>query len=121
MSVRLLIDEMHSPRVAEVLRAERWDAFAVAADSSLRGRPDASLLEYATESGRVMVTENSGDFARLAALIVASGEDHCGIIITSRARYFRGSPAYPNNVIEALRRFLAAPPHEGTSWIWWLE
>lgn len=119
--MRLLIDEMHSPRVAEALRADGWDVVAVATESSLRGRPDVSLLNYATESGRVIVTEDGNDFARLAAETIAAGHSHCGIVVTDRARFFRKPPAYPNNVIDALRRFLAAPPFEGDSWIWWLR
>ena len=112
---------MHSPRIAGALRADGWDAIAVAAESSLRSRPDVSLLKFAAESGRVIVTEDGGDFARLASLTIAAGNSHCGIIVTSQARHYRKPPAYPNNVIDALRRFLAAPPFEGDSWIWWLR
>lgn len=119
--MRLLIDEMHSPRVAAALRGDGWDVMAVATDSSLRSLSDASLLEFATNSGRVIVTEDGADFARLAALATATGGSYGGIIITDPARFLRKAPAYPNNVIEALRRFLAAPPFEGDSWIWWLQ
>ena len=119
--MRLLIDEMHSPRVAEALRADGWDAVAVVAESSLRSLSDESLLALAAESGRVIVTEDVGDFARLAAMTTAAGDSHCGIVITSQARFIRRPPAYPNNLIEALRRFLAAPPVDGDTWVWWLS
>ncbi len=119
--MRLLIDEMHSARVAEALRAEGWDAVAVVAEDSLRGLPDESLLALAAESGQVMVTEDSGDFLRLAQLSRSEGNAHCGIIITSAARFHRGSISYPNSLVEALRSFLAAPPYDGDSWIWWLS
>ena len=119
--MRLLIDEMHSPRVAAALRSDGWDAIAVAADGSLRSLSDASLLEFAGKSGRVIVTEDGSDFARLAAQAIAAGDHHCGIVITHRAKFLRKGVAYPNNVIEALRRFLAEPPFKGDSWIWWLQ
>ncbi len=119
--MRLLIDEMHSPRVAEALRAEGRDAVAVAEDGTLRGSPDARLFELATEAGQTIVTEDGGDFLRLAHLSRAEGKAHCGIIITSAARFRRGSISYPNSLVEALRSFLAAPPYDGDSWIWWLS
>lgn len=119
--MRLLIDEMHSPRVTEALCADGWDVIGVSTDSSLRGLPDASLIKFAAENGRVIVTENGHDFARLAAQVIAADYSHGGIVITDPARFLRKAPAYPNNVIEALRRFLAAPPFEGDSWIWWLR
>ena len=119
--MRLLIDEMHSPRVAEALRADGWDAVALAEDGTLRGSPDARLLAVAVAAGRTMVTEDSGDFLRLAHLSRSEGNAHCGIIITASTRFYRGSVAYPNNLIEALRRFLAAPPVDGDTWVWWLS
>lgn len=119
--MRLLIDEMHSPRVTEALRADGWDVIGVVMDESLRGRPDAALLEFAAENGRAIVTENGHDFARLASQVIAAGDGHGGIVVTDPVRFLRKAPAYPNNVIEALRRFLAAPPFAGDSWIWWLK
>ena len=118
--MKLLLDEMHSPRVADALRAQGWDAIAVAAESTRRGRPDTELFEFAIETGRVIVTEDSGGFIRLANLSSVEGKPHYGLIITSRARFPRGSVAYPNTLITALRNFLAAPPAESDTWIRWL-
>ena len=56
--VRLLLDEMHSPAIAEALVARGWDVVAVAAEPSLRGSSDTELLEYASRSDQILVTEN---------------------------------------------------------------
>ena len=85
--MKLLLDEMHSPRVADALRSQGWDAIAVAAESTLRGRPDTELFEFAIETGRVIVTEDSGGFIRLANLGSVEGKPHYGLIITSRSRF----------------------------------
>ena len=66
-AVRLLLDEMHAPAVADALTADGWDVVAVAANPSLRGTSDEELLAYATAEGRALVTENIVDFAVIAA------------------------------------------------------
>lgn len=119
--MKLLIDEMHSPRVAAALRAEGCDVLAVAEEGTLRGSSDAHLFEFATETGRAVVTEDTGGFVGLAHRSRAEGKPHCGLIITNRSRFHRGSAAYPNNLAEALRSFLASPPFEGDTWVWWLS
>ncbi|WP_419946600.1 DUF5615 family PIN-like protein [Candidatus Poriferisodalis sp.] len=119
--MRLLLDEMHAPAVAAALVAAGHDVAAVAAEPSMRGRSDASLLQYGTESGRVLVTENVGDFLVLVQRRVAVGGTHPGVILTNPARFNRASLAYPGNLISALATFLADPPVEGDSWTWWLQ
>lgn len=81
--MRLLLDEMISPRVAEVLRAAGHDVVAVAQDVGLRGIPDDALLENATAANRVLVTRNVADFARLHAQWGAEGRRHHGIAMVT--------------------------------------
>ncbi len=45
--MRLLLDEMHAPAVAEALVASGHDVVAVAAEPELRGCSDRGLLEHA--------------------------------------------------------------------------
>lgn len=49
--MRLLLDEMYSERVVELLRD--------------RGHPDAEVLARAVEDGRTLVTANASDFLPL--------------------------------------------------------
>jgi hypothetical protein len=118
--VRLLLDEMHAPTVAEVLRAEGHDVVAVAAVLDLRGAADEDLLAYAAEKGCVVVTENVVDFATIAASWVAQGRSHAGLLFTSPKRFDRASRAYPGTLVVALRELLRDSPDLGSSGTWWL-
>lgn len=102
--MRLLLDEMHSPRVAAALRRRGHDVVAVAADPDLRGLGDAELLEVAAVGGRVLVTENAGDFRAIAAAWRAAGRAHPGILLTSRRRFPAADVA---GLVRALEHVLA--------------
>ena len=118
--MRLLLDEMHAPAVADALTEVGFDVVATAADPSLRGSSDADLLDHAAATGRALVTENVGDFSVLAAARAVDGEPHAGLIFTNPARFNRAALAYPGNLIVALRAFLDDPTISGDSWIRWL-
>jgi predicted nuclease of predicted toxin-antitoxin system len=64
---RLLLDEMLSPDIAVRLRRRGHDAVAVSKLPELRSTPDDELLAHAADDGRVIVTMNVGDFARIDA------------------------------------------------------
>ena len=118
--MRLLLDEMHAPAIAAALAGAGFDVVAVAAEPSLRGSPDADLLDHATAAGRALVTENVSDYPVLAASRAVAGEPHAGLIFTNPTRFNRAALAYPGDLIAALRTFLDNPPVSGDSWIWWL-
>lgn len=118
--VKLLLDEMHSPSIAEALTDDSWDVVAVAAEVELRGISDEEVLAHSAASGRALVTENVVDCVPLAAHWTGEGRTHAGLIFTNPRRFNRATIAYPGNLITALRRFLNDPPIEGESWIWWL-
>ena len=118
--MRLLLDEMHAPVVADVLVTSGHDVMAVAAKLDLRGCSDRDLLERACAADQAIVTENIGDFSSLAARWASEARDHCGLIFTSPRRFNRASLAYPSNLTAALEAFLESPPVEGSSWQWWL-
>jgi predicted nuclease of predicted toxin-antitoxin system len=118
--VKLLLDEMHSPSIADALAEESWDVMAVASIPDLRGMPDADLLAYATANGRAVVTENIVDFALLTSQWATENRPHAGLIYTNPKRFNRATLAYPGNLINALRTFLDDPPINGESCTWWL-
>ena len=118
--MRLLLDEMHSPAIAEALVAQGWDVIAVAAEPSLRGSSDAELFEHVSSSGQILVTENVGDFSVLHTDWLVSDRPCPALVFTNPKRFNRASLAYPGDLIAALDIFLSDPPIRGRSWLWWL-
>lgn len=82
--VRLLLDEMYPVRLAERLRDDGVDATAVLELPELVGASDRDVLTWATGAGRVVVTENIGDFHRLA------GDAPAGLLLVRAGRWPRG-------------------------------
>lgn len=118
--MRVLLDEMHAPGIADSLNAESFDVVAVATGPGLRGTPDAELLAIAAMDERALVTENVADFMSLASQWASTGRAHAGLILTNPKKFNRASLAYPQDLARALRGFLIEPPITGQSWIWWL-
>jgi len=118
--VKLLLDEMHAPVVADALRRDSWDVVAVASTAQLRGMPDSDLFAHAAATGRTLVTENVVDFAPLANQWAIEDKAHAGLIFTNPKRFNRATLAYPGDLIAALLTFLDDPPINGESWTWWL-
>lgn len=118
--MKLVLDEMHAPSIADRLNDESFDVLAVAAQPELRGMPDEDLLIHATTQGRVLITENVIEFMSLATQWAGERKAYPGLIFTNPRRFNRATIAYPGNLIAALRQFLTHPPVTGESWIWWL-
>lgn len=118
--VKLLLDEMHAPSVADALSEQSFDVAAVAAEVELRGMPDDEVLAYAAAAERALVTENVIDYVPLAEQWATDGRTHAGLIFTNAKRFNRATIAYPGNLITALKRFLDHPPIHGESWMWWV-
>ncbi|MEI6446745.1 MAG: DUF5615 family PIN-like protein [Actinomycetes bacterium] len=79
--MRLLLDAMLSPRLAEALRTARCDAIALAEVDSRAGIPDDEVLAIATDLGRALVTDNVRDFRGLAAArVIGSRGGHAGVV-----------------------------------------
>ena len=85
-----------------MLQERGIDAIAVTQDPELRGTADETLLIWATAEGRVLVTENIGDFAFIAGQWALARQAHPGLVFTSPRRFHRGSKAYPHDVASAL-------------------
>jgi predicted nuclease of predicted toxin-antitoxin system len=86
--VKLLLDEMYSPRLAEALRAANVDA-TTAAQVGLAGRSDLDAFATAIADGYVLLTENVADFARIAADHLTAGQHHPGVLIALSSRFSR--------------------------------
>jgi predicted nuclease of predicted toxin-antitoxin system len=104
--VRLLLDEMISPRVAHALRDSGYDVAAVAEDVNLRAMPDDVLLDVAANAGRILVTRNIADFARLHEQWHLEGKQHHGIVMVT-------GQAFPQNrsFVGAIIASLATSEH----------
>ncbi len=89
MTVRLLLDEMFHPRIAEELTGRGHDCVAVAAEPALRETPDAELLGYAVAERRTLVTNNVVDFEPLRRGRADAGEPVPPLIYTSDSSFPR--------------------------------
>lgn len=107
--MKLLLDEMFSPRIAERLRREHGhDVTAVAESDELRGLPDAGIFLSAQEEERAIVTENVRDFRPLARERQAMGKVHFGLVLTTNRAFPRGDPRTAGRLVRALSDLLKA-------------
>ncbi len=86
--MKILVDEMYPATVAEALRVTGIDALTVA-DLRLAGASDLEVFSAAVAGGYCVLTENVGDFTRIAAEhSLASGQHH-GLLIALSSRFSR--------------------------------
>jgi hypothetical protein len=118
----LLLDE-HLPQViATRLRLDGYDVVAVAERSDLRGSSDQALWVAARSEGRLVVTQDIGDFVRLALQDAAISRSHAGLVLIHH-RWFSRDGRGVGRLVEALRALLAANPADDAvaGRITWLE
>lgn len=111
--MRLLIDEMYPPRVAEQLRTRSFDVIAVTERKELRALPDAAIFAVAQSERRAIVTENIGDFVALADAGEQRGVDHYGLILVDPHKFPRGRSRTIGALVKALETLLAEIPGGG--------
>jgi hypothetical protein len=101
--VRLLVDEMYPPALADGLRAAGVEAFTVAA-LGMPGSSDAQVFAAAVTGGYTVLTENVGDFTRIAADHSIAGGRHHGLVIALASRFSRRPQGLPSMIaaLEAL-------------------
>lgn len=122
--MKLALDEMYAPAVAEQLRDRDRDVVAVTERADLRGTTDEDLLAWAQTEGRALVTDNQRDFIPIHHRRIASGHDHQGLILTTNRRFPRGQPATTGKLVVALDQFIdsTAPSIAlNPSFIHWLQ
>jgi hypothetical protein len=99
--VKVLVDEMYPPTVAEALRAVGIDATTVA-ELRLAGASDPEVFGAAVAGGYCVLTENVGDFARIAAEHSTGGGHHNGLLIALSSRFSR-RPAGLQPLVSAIQ------------------
>lgn len=110
--MKLLLDEMYAPVVAEQLRARGHDVVSVHDPDyrRLEGAPDDELFATALAEVRALVTENVPDFRRLEADALTRGEALPTLVYTSNRQFPRGEPGTIGRLVEALHVLVSEPP-----------
>jgi predicted nuclease of predicted toxin-antitoxin system len=109
---KLYLDEDVYHAVALGLRRRGYDVVTTA-EAGRRGAGDEDQLRYAAAQGRVVVTFNRGDFARLHGGFMASGTQHSGVIVSTQAAI--------GPVVRALARVLAVDATGFANRLVWLQ
>ena len=106
--MKLLLDEMWAPAIAEALRDRGHEVVAVAERGDLRGLSDEAIFDAAQAEGRVIVTENVVDYRPLATDAMRAGCPHPGLIFTSNRAYPRASRRTAGRLVAALDALLTS-------------
>jgi Domain of unknown function (DUF5615) len=107
--LRLALDELYAPRIAEELRARGHDVVAVLERADWRGLSDSVLFSVVAVEKRALVTENWAHFQRELDRAATIGLDPFGVLFTSR----KGLPRSRNTIglfVRVLDDFLLRHP-----------
>jgi len=99
--VKVLVDEMYPAAVAEALQGAGIEATTVS-DLRLAGATDPEVFDAAVAGGYCVLTENVGDFARIAAEQSTAGRHHHGVLIALSSRFSR-RPAGIGSLVAAIQ------------------
>jgi hypothetical protein len=119
--VKLLLDEMLSPLIAQELRSRGHDVLAVAGDRDREGMPDPAVMDLARTQRRAVVTNNLRDFRPLHhEAITPGGPGHYGMVFVP-GRY-RRTRADAGKIIAGLQAVLLQYPGDedlanGETWL----
>jgi len=106
--VRLLLGEHYANEIAAGLRAAGYDAVTVS-ERQLTGIDDEPLLTLASSEQRALLTNNARNFMPIVSRWALSGEDHCGLLLTSDSSMPRGKGTI-GFYIQTLRALMDAHP-----------
>lgn len=118
--MRLLLDEMYPPRLAEELRRKGHDVVAVKERRDLEERTDEELLVAAAAERRALLTEDVGDLMRLVHEFAAAGRSHYGVLFVPSRSLSRASRAR-GKLLGVIERHLTQHPGEDAlidTWDW---
>ena len=120
--MRLLLDEHLPPRIAVQLRLQGHDVVAVVERPDLHRSADETLWATARTERRMIVTQDVGDFVRLALQDAAIGRPHPGLVLIHH-RWFSRGDRHVGRLVASLRALLAANPADDplAGRIIWLE
>jgi predicted nuclease of predicted toxin-antitoxin system len=119
--VRLLLDEMLSPVIAQRLRQRGHDVEAITGHALHEALSNPEVLELARSQGRALVTNNLLDFRPLHhEAIVPGGPGHFGMAFVPGN--YRRTKADIGRIVKALKASLAEFPGDtdlvnGETWI----
>lgn len=113
--MKLLVDEMYTPAIAEQLRERERDTEAVTERRELRALIDSDLFELAQAEQRTVVTEDVADFSVIADDYDLRARSHFGLILVPSGAYPRGSPGTIGRMVTALDRLLDEHPGEAAT------
>lgn len=119
--LKLLLDEMLSPVIAEQLRLHGYDVEAIAGDPAREGLPDRDVMELARSEHRAVVTNNVDDFRGLHnEAVVSGGTGHFGMVFMPGD--YRRTKADVARIMTALQAILDQYPGErdlanGKTWL----
>jgi len=112
--VKLLLDEMISPRIARELRKNGHDVQAVKQDRpDLAGRSDRELVRQMAAEQRAIVTNDIADFQAIHDQFLLAAEEHHGMIFTFDATMPRNKAAI-GGWVQALTKLLAQHTDENS-------
>lgn len=110
--MRLLLDEMISPRIARELRESGYDVQAIKKDRpDLTGRSDREVVQRMAVERRAIVTNDIADFQLIHDRMIAVGEEHAGMLFLFDATLPRNKAAIPRWV-KTLAELLSEHSHE---------
>jgi len=92
--VKLVVDAMYPPALAEELNAAGMDAVTVV-DLRLSGSSDAEVFGASVAGGRTVLTGNVADFARIATEHSTASHFHPGVLIALSSRFSRRPAGIP--------------------------
>ena len=94
--MRLLLDEMISPKIARELRGKGFDAQAIKADRpDLEAVADREIIRRMAAEKRVIVSNDVLDFQLIHNQLAAAGEEHYGIVFTDDVSMPRNKASIP--------------------------
>lgn len=110
--MRLLLDEMISPRIARELRGRGFDVQAIKKDRpELENTRDREVVRRMAEERRAVVTNDVLDYQPIHDRIVASGGAHYGMVFTYDDTLPRGKGDI-GLWVRTLEAFLTERPQE---------
>ncbi len=86
--MRLLLDEMYPPALAQALTAAGINATTII-ELGMSGTSDPEVFAYAVAGNYVVLTENLADFVTIAAEHSTTGAHHPGVLIALSNRFSR--------------------------------
>lgn len=110
--MKLLLDEMFSPRIARELREKGFDVQAIRGDRpDLEVATDREIVRRLDAEGRALVSSDVLDFQLIHSQLQAAGEEHYGFLFTSDAQLPRNKASIEVQV-KALKKLLKASPED---------